>query len=320
MAQVNKSKKHHWWPVSLQQYWADWREEISWIQPDGEIQKKRPANRKIGYKRYGHTMYRGTVWESNFESEFDIDNEVHRIVEGIRDIKPFGRTPSELYKLIKLFGRKDRTLRDMCKFYQLDEKLHRNLLLLIQSLLIRSPASRSRYERYPSIIGLPPNEDVGKGNMLQSYRIAKKLCQTGYHSNQYFVLLHSPLKKFVFGDGALDWITSSLVANRIDGRALLPITPHICVYFCTPMFMRTTPNCASLIAPPWMVDWVNQITQIYSKEQIFFLGRPPKLIDAFQQRQFLEHREKTDGLIDMLDEISGNAARRGLFDIDLRGR
>ena len=136
--------------------------------------------------------------------------------------------------------------------------------------------------------------------MIQNYSIAKKLCQNGFISNQYFVLLHSPLKKFVFGDGSLDWLTSGLIANRINGRALLPLTPHICVYFCTPMSMRTTPNCASLSAAPWMVDWVNQITQTYSKDQLFFLGKPPKLIDAFHQQKFLEHKEKTDALIGML--------------------
>lgn len=184
VVQINNSKNHHWWPVGLQQYWADRHEELSWIEPDGTIQKKKPANRKIGFKRHGHTIFKGSVWESNFENEFDVDSEVHDIVAGIRGLKPFGRTPSELFSLLKLIRKKDRTLRDMCKFYHLDEQLHRNLLLFIHSLLIRSPASRSRYESYPGMIGLPPDEEVGKGNMAQNYRIAKKLCLTGLISNQ----------------------------------------------------------------------------------------------------------------------------------------
>lgn len=319
MAQGNNSKNHHWWPVGLQQYWADRREDLSWIEPDGTIQKKKPANRKIGYKRHGHTILKGTVWENNFENEFDIDNEVHNIVAGIRDLKPFGRNPSEFFTLLKLLRKKDRTLRDMCKFYHMDEQLHRNLLLLLNSLLIRSPAIRSRYEGYPGIVGLPPDEEVGKVNMAQSYRIAKKLCLTGFISNQYFVLLHSPLKKFVFGDGNLDWLTSGLVTGHINGRALVPFTPHICVYFCTPTAMRTSPNCASVFAAPWMVDWVNQITQIYSRDKIFFLGKPPKLIDAFSQQVFLEHKEKADTLVDMLDEIAGNRRQNRLLSTDLSG-
>lgn len=303
----------------MQQYWADRREYLSWIEPDGIIQKKKPANRKIGYKRHGHTIFKGSVWESNFENEFDIDSEVHKIVAGIRDLRPFGRAPSEFFALLQLLQKKDRTLRDMCRFYHLDEQLHRNLLLLLHSLLIRSPASRSRYEGYPRIFGLPPDEEVGKCNMAQNYRIAKKLCLTGRTSNQYFVLLHSPLKKFIFGDGNLDWLSSGLVANRINGRALVPLTPHICVYFCTPMAMRTMPNCASFYAAPWMVDWINQITQAYARDKIFFIGRPPKLIDAFRQRTFLEHKEKTDTLVEMLDEIAGNQRQNGLRSKGLSG-
>jgi len=195
VARGNNSKNHHWWPVGLQQYWADKNGNLSWIESDGNIQKKKPANRKIGYMIHGHTIFKGSVWESNFENEFDVDSEVHNIVTGIQDLKPFGRTPSEFFSLFKLLLKKDRTLREMCKFYQLDEQLHRKLALLLLSLLIRSPASRSRYEGYPKIIGLLPDEEVGKSNMAQSYRTAKKLCQTGLISNQYFVLLHSPLKK-----------------------------------------------------------------------------------------------------------------------------
>lgn len=305
MASGKKSKNHHWWPVGLQSYWADQAGDVFWIEPDGKIENKRSVKRKIGFKIHGHTIFRGTVWESNFEDEFDIDNEVHKIIPALQGMKPFGRTPKEFFALIKMLGKKDRSLRDMCKFYHLDEDLHRNLLLFIYSMLIRSPGSRSRYEGYPKMIGLPPDEEVGKGNMVQSYRIAKKLCQKGLISNQYFVLMHSPLKKFIFGDGSLDWLTRGLVANRINGRTLLPLTPHLCVYFCTPMSMRSTPNFASLSVAPWMVDWVNDITQIYSKDKLFFLGKPPKITNAFRQRHFLEHKDKTDALIDMLDEIAG---------------
>ena len=167
-------------------------------------------------------------------------------------------------------------------------------------------------ENYPKLLGMPADEGVGKANMHQRFRTAKELCETGLLLNQYFVLIHTPLKKFIFGDGNLDWLTAELVGLRLDGRALVPLTPHLCVYFCTPRVMRRGPNCASFSAAPWMVDWINDITQIYSRDQLFFLGRPPKLSHAFQQHEFLEHKEKTDELIDMLDEIAGNQRPSGL--------
>lgn len=301
----NKSKNHHWWPVALQSYWANRHGDLSWVEPDGSVHTAKPKNRKIAFKRYGHTVFRRSVWESNFESEFEIDSEVHNIILGVRNLKPLGRAISDFPDLIRLFGKKDRRLADLCKFYHVDEKLHRDLLLLVYSILIRSPANRSRYEGYPEVIGLPPDEEVGKYNIAQNYRIAKRLCESGFISNQYFIFLHSPFKRFIFGDGCLDWLTSNLIANRIGGRALLPLTPHICLYFCTPMSMRSTPNCASLSVAPWMVDWVNQSTQIYSKGKLFFTGKPPKLSPVFYQNQFLQHKEQADEFIDMLDEIAG---------------
>lgn len=304
MSGDKKPKKHHWWPVALQSYWANSAGDLSWIEPSGKISKKRAANRKIGFKLHGHTIFHGRDWESTFESEFFIDNEIHRIIASLAEYKPFGRTSFELVAPIRCLYRKDRNLREMCRFYSLEEKLHRNLLLLLYSLLIRCPANRSKLEGYATIVGLEPDEEVGKANIMQSYNIAKRLCQNGPISSQFFVLLHSPFQKFIFGDGCLDWLTSGLVTNRINGRTLVPLTPNLCVYFCTPMAKLSSPNCASLSIAPWMVDWVNEITQIYSKDSLYFLGKAPKLTSDFRQAQFLEHKEKTDALIEMLDEAA----------------
>lgn len=311
-----RNKRHHWWPVALQSYWKDKEDYVSWIEPCGRIDRKKPDNRKIGLKIHGHTIDRGGVWETNFEDEFKIDNEVHSVVASLRQLKPLGWKPSEFLMLLKLLLRKDRSLRDMSKYYQLDERLHRNLLLLLFSLVIRSPANRNRYESYPQLLGLPPDEDVGKMNMYQSYSIAKGLCVDGPLSNQFFVLLHSPHKKFLFGDGSLDWLTPCLNGFKVRGKVLVPLTPHLCVYFCTPNAMPASPNCASLIAAPWMVDWVNEITQVYSRDKLFFLGKAPKLSESFKQVQFQAHKTKTDALVEMLDEISGMKKRGHPFAIN----
>lgn len=159
----------------------------------------------------------------------------------------------------------------------------------------------------------PPDEEVGKANMRQNYLAAKKLCETGRLSHQFFVIIHSRFKKFVFGDGSLDWLTGSLMMERVDGRALIPLTPNICVYFCTPRSMRPTMNCASFSAAPWMVDRINDIVQIYAGERIFFLGAPPEIKDSFRQKQFLEHKERTDYLIEMLDEVAGIPKRGNII-------
>jgi hypothetical protein len=318
MSDNSNSREHHWWPVGLQTYWSDKNGDVSWIEPDGEIGKKRAKNRKIAKKAHGHTFFRGGPWKTNFEGDFQsADDAVPKVVDVLLKLNPLGRTPSELVGMLKLLFKRDRALRDSCKFYDLDKGVHRKLLLLLLSLLIRSPGNRFRYENYPSIVGLPPNEDIGKANMRQCYEIAKNLCESGSISNQYFVLIHSPFKKFIFGDGNLDWITGNLMSNRINGRALVPLTPHLCVYLCTPNSMRSTPNCASFSAASWMVDWINDIVQIYSRDQLFFHGKSPVLTEPFRQREFLEHNERRDSLIDMLDELSGS--RKGERQLLLSG-
>jgi hypothetical protein len=165
------------------------------------VSTKKAANRKIGRKIHGHTALRGSGWEVNFEKEFDIDNEIHSIIQSLRCISPMGNTVPEFIVMMKLLFKRDRTLRDMSKFYHLEERVHRHILLLIYSLLIRSPANRFRYESYPNTFGLPPNEDVGKINMIQGYKVAKYLCVNASICNQYFVILHSLSKRFLFGDG-----------------------------------------------------------------------------------------------------------------------
>ncbi len=318
MSGVAKSREHHWWPVGIQKYWADGDGNVSWIEPDGRVHKKKVKNRKIARNSHGHSMLRGTVWETNFEGKFQsADDAAPKVIDALLSLRPLGGTFIEFLELIKLFLRRNRKLRDICKFYHLDEQIHRQLLLLLFSLLIRSPRCRSRYESYPKLIGLPSDEDVGKDNMRQHFLTASRLTEARSLSNRYFILIHSPVKKFIFGDGSLDWLSGSLVANKIDGRTLVPLTPQLCVYLCTPHIMRATPNCASVCAPPWMVDRINDLMQVYSRDKLFFVGRPPILSEAFRQRQFLVHKERADPLIELLDEIAGIAKRDSLFGIEL---
>lgn len=312
MAVGSRSKNHHWWPVGLQSYWADRNGDVSWIDPDGATEKKKSVNRKIGYKIHGHTLFRGDVWgETNFEDEFDIDSKVHEIIGYLGTVTPLGNTLSEFASLLKLAFKRDRTLTDSCKLYHIEEQRSRDLLLLLYSLLIRSPSNRWKCENFPSRFGLPMSENVGKANMRQSYLLAKKLCQQGVMTNRFYMVLRSDFRRFIYGDGYLDWLSGSLQANRVSGRALIPLTPHLCVYVCTPISMRTTGNCAAIRAAPWMVDRVNEITQVYSRDKLFFLGQKPRLTDDFRKRQFLEHSNYKVDLLDQLDEIAQGKSRWG---------
>lgn len=310
MAKGSRSRDHHWWPVGLQKYWSDDNGDVSWIDPDGVTDKKKSANRKIGYKAHGHTLFRGDVWgETNFEEEFDIDNEVHKIIGALQSLRPLGQPPSRIRSFFMSIRKKDRMLADTCAVHHIEDQASRDLLLLLYSLIIRSPSNRWKHENFPTRFGLPINENVGKANMRQNYLLAKKLCQQGVMTNRFFVILHSDHKQFICGDGYLDWLSGGLQANRISGRALIPLTPNICIYICTPIAMRTNRNSAALRAAPWMVDRINEITQVYSRDRLFFRGRKPRLTADFLKRQFLEYRNYRADLLDQLDEIAQPKSR-----------
>src|SRR5690349_502239 len=119
MSSADTSKNHHWWPVGLQSYWTDKAGDVSWIEPSGAVGRKRAANRKIGHKIHGHTLFKGSDWEHKFEDEFDVDNEVHNTILAFRKLKPLGYSLPDWFKIAQLLFKKDRSLRDYCKFFQI---------------------------------------------------------------------------------------------------------------------------------------------------------------------------------------------------------
>jgi hypothetical protein len=293
--------------MGLQKYWRDSSGNVFWVNASGQTASMPGDWRKIGSTEYGHSAIIDTVWQTNFEEQFTIDSKVHDIVKKLESMRPQETLSHTSVGLAAHFQDGHQNIPDTCYYHHIKEPLRRELLLLICSLLIRSPANRFAYENAPLIAGLPPNQDVGKINMRAIYKSAKKICRLGKASNQYFVLLHSPEKRFVFGDGALDWLTESVMTNRLHGQALIALTPSICIYVTTPLAMGSSINCASLIATSFMVDQVNEIIQIYSKERLFYCGPPPRLSENFLANQFLAHRVKHDPFLASLDKIAGLA-------------
>jgi hypothetical protein len=287
-----EAKKHHWWPKGLQRYWADANDDVWWITPNGKTERDRRHRGDVGVTLHGHTLFRGDVWQNSFEEQFSIDTKVHNIVELLIELAPDGHSHGAL------------------KHFYIADKANRDLTLFILSLLIRSPSQRNIYELYPTIVNLPPNENVGKANMNQQYGIARRLCETGIVGNRHFTLLHSQEPAFIYGDGCLDWLSGNLMANRINGRALIALTPHLCVYLSTPTMMRSNRNCTAIRATTSMIEKADALTQIYSKEKLFYVGTPPILTANFRQNQFLQHEIFADSLFEELDELTGHPNSR----------
>lgn len=119
----------------------------------------------------------------------------------------------------------------------------------------------------------------------------------------FFVLIRSPWEEFIYGDGVLDWMSDSLSSMQYRGRALLPLTPNLCIYVSTPMIRHGNYNCASFYAAPWIVETINNFTQIYSRDFLFFRAKRPTLTDHFKSSQFLGHEVHRDVFFDLLDDV-----------------
>lgn len=292
----------------MQKHWTDQNGNISWVNPTGTVTKKKAENRKVAKKAHGHTVLLNGPWTTNFEDDFDAaDNSIHHVLAKL-DVMPArgGKNFADFISLMSLLRKRDRSLSDMCRFYEMNRDDLLSLARLLMSLLIRLPARRHKYEHVPQLFDLPPDENVGKLNMRQFYGIARDSIERDAYSSLFFILIRAPLREFVYGDGVLDWMTDSLVGLHIRGRALVPLTPKLCVYMCTPETRRGPYNCASFFAAPWIVEAINEITQIYSKEHLFFRSKKlPRLTRHFRLGEFLSHEKQQDSLVALLDEVAG---------------
>jgi hypothetical protein len=306
-----KSKKHHWWPVGLQSYWANGDGDVSWIEPDGRIGKKRFKNRQIGQKRHGHTLMRnGGVWEASFEDFFQSDNDAKRVVDSLLTLEPPEPPPFLFYKALDFVGSLNGCSSEPSRQYNLSDAEQRKIILLLSSLLMRAPAYRDRFSRIPMRFDLPCNEGVGTANLYFQYRNAKDRIASGLLPLVHFVGIHSRGSNFIVGDGYLDWATHGFGDGYFRGCALVPLTPKFCVFmrFLSRKSNRD-PDLSAISASSAVVNEINEITQIYSKSKLFYLGKPPKLSEHFRQNEFLQHSEFSLPLVDELDRIAGHEVR-----------
>lgn len=253
---------------------------------------------------------RATPWETNFEDCFeDSDNLVKRLIEEIGIGKTAGGPLSYLLSLLPLFLKRNRELRDVAVYGALNEETDRAFLKYLVLLLLRWPSTRARLEAYSIEADADQRIETGKMNLLTQVRVAKDCLKARVMPLHFYVFLYSPRKEFIAGDGVLNALTSSLTGGAIRGHALLPMTPHICVYVCTPSRIKSDINFASLMVPDWMVEMQHEITMTYSKENVFFRSKAPNISDDFTSNEFRAYSSHQHELLDYLNALVHYGAR-----------
>jgi|GEM_PF-2556254 len=289
----------HWWPKGLQRLWVNQEGYVSRIKPSGEVDKKSLSNKRsagFAHKIGGHKMTFGTSpWNHTFEPDFDeVDNNGPPILKRIAE---------------KLHG-EDRELFSLLSEPDITEALVR----LCFSLLIRSPAFRYRYSHADESFGLGYDEETGKTNISHFWRHAKDIDLTQCNSGK-LLLLQSKKGEFYFGDGLYDTIFTRPLGWRsqgsqhvadLTGEALVPLLPNLCAYL---YFERDGLGATTHLTQvrAGSVAAVNDLTQIYSKEQLFFRTLPPALTEEYRRNEYRAVLQKPVTLITALREaVTGN--------------
>lgn len=268
-----KSELHHWWPRGLSRLWEDANGNVTRLSWDGK-ELKAPS-KQFGAMTNAHHMKLGGPWSTTIEPLFgDADTALPMIAQKLEQLSYLEGTSGAAFE--KRFtphtmGSEDRKL--------LGEGL--------ASLLVRCPAHRNMLHLTTERILGRTGDQVRKhddtliaGNIHQHYRQVVASLETGGK----IVLLRSGEREFVMGEGYLNTLRGYSV--EMQYRCLLPLTPTLAVLAFAPISYRRDPPVCTVGLVPEEVDLINNITQLYSRDYIFYRSQAPRLFEEFKVHEF----------------------------------
>jgi hypothetical protein len=307
-SEKNSNVNHHWWPVGLQRYWADHNNDISIVTSDGKIEKKKYHRRKIGNKRRGHYVDMGdSPWSQTFEHIFDeVDDSIPYLINHLSKEYPAkGRKLRDWIDIVKRRLRKKLETKDISNFYELPAEVEKKLLIFIFSILLRSPSFRAKSNALPVSMGLPENPSIGAVTIWNRFCTVERQIKLRPPLG-FFILFHSIKSEFIFGDGILDGITGTAGGQSIRGRCLVPLTPRLCLYYFTVGSRVGGTKIVAINAGAELVGHINSLTQIYSKEKLFYRYAKPRIEDHFFKNLHLKLRYHKDRWLSEFEDLAGN--------------
>jgi hypothetical protein len=144
-------------------------------------------------------------------------------------------------------------------------------------------------------------------NINQHYRQVVSSLERGGK----LVLLRSGTDEFIMGEGYLNTLVGTMVQTQY--HCLVPLTPTMAVLAFAPLRSWTDPPICTIGLRREEVDLVNNVTQAYSRDYIFYRKEAPRLIDAFRVREFriIQHH-RFDWLDALMHAVAGFTSKRNL--------
>jgi hypothetical protein len=260
------------------------------------VPQANPKN--FGAIKDGHAIKLGkgkelTHWNQSFEHFFDgVDGALPTAVEWVQQFQSEVRPnslpiPERLQALSSTDSEID------------------TLLGCMVSLDIRSPQFRNRIGRF---IGAVQQWDYTRDDQTLinlNLRDAYKRLTEGT-SRGKMLILKSPHKEFVFGDGFFTNYTSTLQVPS-NAKIILPLTPCTAVMFIQPTQYSTEPRLGLLELSEDEANFINYATQVYSCDSLFYRSQKPELVEDFTCQEFMNFQFNQHPWI---EELTQHVSRR----------
>lgn len=298
-----KSQRHHWWPEAVSQFWKDPEAGTTgWLRPDGMVKRLPPKN--LGAITNGHAVKWGkdpddtTGVDASFEIEFDkADTNFPTVIEWLESLDPTKQLDAP---------KADRFLAVKSTDAEIAP-----LMECIVSLVVRSPRSREAAVALAEHLRGPLSEQERNTLIAANLWHLQRRFVENLGTRGKFVVLYSPTREFIFGDGFFNNFGS--VNTPHEPKILVPLTPGMAVLYVRPTQHMVEPRLTTLTIDAWEADVLNIAVQVYAKDHIFFRRERPLVSEYFRQAEHQQFKSTDNPVDEVIENIPGVPRRSQAF-------
>ena len=274
-----KSALHHWWPRGVSKNWADGNDFVYRLSPDGEVRQAPPE--RFGAIHGGHHIKLShieggtTDWDESFEEVFDkADRNFPGVIDWLKGLdRPTENGSSSHTRFHTVAAHEERL---------------RVLVECLVSLAVRSPMNREAAASVAEYLRGPLQRRERNNIIAFNMRNYQRTVADSIGARGKFVILFSPDREFIFGDGFFHNITSPPMAPWAP-RLLAPLTPEMSVLHVIPGRYMEAPRLMTTVLSKGETKFLNDTVQVYSKEELFFRSERPRITEHFRNAQHLRY-------------------------------
>jgi hypothetical protein len=132
---------------------------------------------------------------------------------------------------------------------------------------------------------------TGQLNIQHQFRFIQTSLDSLYRINVHLCLLRSTTQEFVYGDGVFSSlrmvcpVTGDELMPLVAGKALVPLTPEMCLFLNSTSVDIFGPNIHSVYLRKSEVSAVNRVTQAMSADLLFSRDPTTHVYDEFSSRR-----------------------------------